>query len=174
MLSEVITASTGGTIVILPPSHPPPSPPTSPGASPPTASTPEPPGSPGAAAVAAVAGVCPSSRAWCLCEWGLTLAAHGPDGLHLRVEDVEQRARLFGSINLMDAKCSLQADKVMIVNMVRRGGGRDSSGGGGVNNIDFFKDSGLPLWLMVDNRPADWLNLADCTLDHIRTLCTHL
>ncbi|GFR51163.1 hypothetical protein Agub_g13520, partial [Astrephomene gubernaculifera] len=61
----------------------------------------------------------PSTRAWCIFEWAHTLAAHGPDGLHMQLAPLE-RAAVFRDLDVERAECFRAADKEMIMREVRR------------------------------------------------------
>ncbi|EFJ51825.1 hypothetical protein VOLCADRAFT_87388 [Volvox carteri f. nagariensis] len=61
----------------------------------------------------------PSTRAWCVFEWAHTLAAHGPDGLHMSLAPLE-RAAVFADLDVERAECFRPADKEMIMREVRR------------------------------------------------------
>ncbi|KAG2491803.1 hypothetical protein HYH03_009963 [Edaphochlamys debaryana] len=56
----------------------------------------------------------PATRGWCVYEWAHTLAAHGPDGLHLRLEPRE-RAEVFRTVDIQTAECQFPKDKEMIL-----------------------------------------------------------
>ncbi|KAG2490965.1 hypothetical protein HYH03_010641 [Edaphochlamys debaryana] len=61
----------------------------------------------------------PATRAWCVFEWAHTLAAHGPDGLHMRLAPLE-RAAVFRDLDVERAECFRAADKEMIMREVKR------------------------------------------------------
>ncbi|KXZ53003.1 hypothetical protein GPECTOR_8g372 [Gonium pectorale] len=61
----------------------------------------------------------PATRAWCVFEWAHTLAAHGPDGLHMRLAPLE-RAAVFRDLDVEAAECFRPEDKQMIMREVRR------------------------------------------------------
>ncbi|PNH07719.1 hypothetical protein TSOC_005803 [Tetrabaena socialis] len=61
--------------------------------------------------------VSPATRAWCIFEWAHTLLLHGSDGLHLHIK-AEDRAAVLSSINVAEAKCYKEEDKVMILSEV--------------------------------------------------------
>ncbi|GIL63108.1 hypothetical protein Vafri_17234 [Volvox africanus] len=61
----------------------------------------------------------PATRAWCVFEWAHTLAAHGPDGLHMALAPLE-RAAVFADLDVERAECFRPADKEMIMTEVRR------------------------------------------------------
>ncbi|GIL88536.1 hypothetical protein Vretifemale_16496, partial [Volvox reticuliferus] len=61
----------------------------------------------------------PATRAWCVFEWAHTLAAHGPDGLHMALAPLE-RAAVFADLDVERAECFRAADKDMIMREVRR------------------------------------------------------
>ncbi|PNH00576.1 hypothetical protein TSOC_013598, partial [Tetrabaena socialis] len=61
----------------------------------------------------------PATRCWCLFEWAHTLAAHGLDGLHMHLS-AEDRAKVFGSINVEEAECFKEEDKAMILSEIKQ------------------------------------------------------
>ncbi|KAG2452109.1 hypothetical protein HYH02_003143 [Chlamydomonas schloesseri] len=61
----------------------------------------------------------PASRAWCVFEWAHTLAAHGPDGLHMALAPAE-RAAVFRDLDVEAANCFRPEDKDMIMHEVRK------------------------------------------------------
>ncbi|KAG2423194.1 hypothetical protein HXX76_010962 [Chlamydomonas incerta] len=61
----------------------------------------------------------PASRAWCVFEWAHTLAAHGPDGLHMALAPPE-RAAVFRDLDVEAANCFRPEDKDMIMREVRK------------------------------------------------------
>ncbi|KAG2491744.1 hypothetical protein HYH03_009907 [Edaphochlamys debaryana] len=66
-----------------------------------------------------VANCNPATRGWCVYEWAHTLAAHGPDGLHMSMEP-EERAAVFRSLDIRKAQCQFPKDKGMILAAVER------------------------------------------------------
>ncbi|KAG2433318.1 hypothetical protein HXX76_008384 [Chlamydomonas incerta] len=65
-----------------------------------------------------VANCNPATRAWCIFEWAHTLGAHGPDGLHLALEDPADRQSIYGDLDVRRAECFFEGDKVFIMGQV--------------------------------------------------------